>query len=162
MAPPLGTPALAASRCALAASIIVGCGQIQLGQSAGAAQQADAADTATPASAVIPDNKDSDIKLYYADRRVIKGAEALGKMQTEASLILWIAGNQFFAMDDVIRAFQETSREIAVGLVTLPPGLILKAIQANGWIYETRRRSWASMISSATTRRRPWSMAYIR
>jgi ABC-type molybdate transport system substrate-binding protein len=56
-------------------------------------------------------------------------------MQRDASLILWLAGNQFFAMDEVIAAFQKSKPEIAVGLITLPPGLLLEAIEKGGWRY---------------------------
>lgn len=86
----------------------------------------------------IPNDKDSDLKLYYADGSVIQGAEALGRMQREAKLILWLAGNQFFAMDEVVREFRKRNPGIDVGLITLPPGLILKAIQAGGWSYQGR------------------------
>ncbi len=85
--------------------------------------------------AVIPPNKDSDLKLYYADGRTINGAAALGRMQQDAELILWLAGNQFFAMDDVVRAFQSQNPRMDVGLITLPPGLLLSAIERNGWTY---------------------------
>jgi len=85
--------------------------------------------------AVVPPNKDSDLKLYYADGKIIRGADALGRMQREAELILWLAGNQFFAMDDVIRAFQARNPGIDVGLITLPPGLLLSAIEKGGWTY---------------------------
>ena len=85
--------------------------------------------------AVIPPNKDSDLKLYYADGRILNGANALGRMQQDAELILWLAGNQFFAMDDVVRAFQAQHRGIDVGLITLPPGLLLGAIEKGGWTY---------------------------
>jgi ABC-type molybdate transport system substrate-binding protein len=85
--------------------------------------------------AVIPANKDSDLKLYYADGRIINGAAALGRMQQDAELILWLAGNQFFAMDDVVRAFQKQSPSVSVGLITLPPGLLLEAIDKGGWVY---------------------------
>lgn len=87
-------------------------------------------------SAVIPKGKDNDLKLYYADGRIVKGAPALGRMQQDAKVILWLAGNQFFAMDDVVHAFQRMNPGVEVGLVTLPPGLILNAIQAGGWTYE--------------------------
>lgn len=96
---------------------------------------------ASPASgaqakhAVIPAGKDNDIKLYRADGSITKGAPALGKMQQEAELILWLAGNQFFAMDEVVRAFQKQNPKVDVGLITLPPGLILTAIQKGGWTY---------------------------
>ena len=85
--------------------------------------------------AVIPPNKDTDLKLYRTDGAIVKGADALGRMQTEAGLILWLAGNQFFAMDDVVSVFQKAHPGVAVGLITLPPGLILAAIQGGGWVY---------------------------
>lgn len=86
----------------------------------------------------IPPKKDNDLKLYYADGRMLKGADALARMQQDAGLILWLAGNQFFAMDDVVRAFQAKSPGTSVGLITLPPGLILNAIEKGGWRYEGR------------------------
>ena len=85
--------------------------------------------------AVIPPNKDSDLKLYRPDGTIVNGADALDRMQAEADLILWLAGNQFFAMDDVIGTFQKAQPGVAVGLITLPPGLILSAIQGGGWVY---------------------------
>ena len=57
------------------------------------------ADTASKYVA-IPPNKDSDLKLYKSDGSIVSGAAALGSMQQDASVILWLAGNQFFAMDD--------------------------------------------------------------
>jgi ABC-type molybdate transport system substrate-binding protein len=39
-------------------------------------------------------------------------------------------------MDDVVHAFQSKHPGTKVGLITLPPGLILNAIKAGGWIYE--------------------------
>ncbi len=83
----------------------------------------------------IPKNKDNDLKLYAAGGKITNGADALSRMQSEAGLILWLAGNQFFAMDDVVRAFQKRNPGIHVGLITLPPGLILSAIKAGGWEY---------------------------
>jgi ABC-type molybdate transport system substrate-binding protein len=88
--------------------------------------------------AVIPPNKDSDLKLYYADGRIVRGSDALARMQQDAELILWLAGNQFFAMDDVVRAFQAQNPGRDVGLITLPPGLILSAIEKGGWTYAGR------------------------
>ena len=59
---------------------------------------APAAMSAAPASstgfAAIPANKDSDLKLYRADGRIETGAAALGAMQRDAQLVLWLAGNQ--------------------------------------------------------------------
>jgi ABC-type molybdate transport system substrate-binding protein len=53
----------------------------------------------------------------------------------DAKLVLWLAGNQFFAMDDVVHAFQKGHAGTTVGLITLPPGLLLQAIKAGGWAY---------------------------
>ena len=88
--------------------------------------------------ATIPKDKDNDIKLYLAAGAIVKGADALGRMQQDAAVILWLAGNQFFAMDDVVRAFQKQNPGLEVGLITLPPGLLLDAIRAGGWSYGGR------------------------
>jgi ABC-type molybdate transport system substrate-binding protein len=88
-----------------------------------------------PQLAEIPPNKDTDLKFYRADGTIRTGAEALEHMSTDADLVLWVAGNQFFAMDAVIGSFQKTRPGVTVGLVTLPPGLILSAIQGGGWVY---------------------------
>jgi hypothetical protein len=56
----------------------------------------------TPA---IPQGRETDIKLYGANGgATVTGAEALEQMP-ETGLTLWLAGNQFFAMDDVIGTF---------------------------------------------------------
>ncbi len=86
----------------------------------------------------IPKDKDGDIKLYLGDGATVKGAEALGRMRRDAEVILWLAGNQFFAMDDVVHAFQKKNPGLGVGLITLPPGLLLDAIRAGGWSYGGR------------------------
>ncbi len=98
------------------------------------AQQAPSAEASKYAK--MPPKKDSDLKLYLADGRVESGAAAFGRMQQEAQVILWLAGNQFFAMDDVVHEFQKQNPGTAVGLITLPPGLLLEAIEKGGWIYE--------------------------
>ena len=85
--------------------------------------------------AAIPPGKDSDLRFYKTDGTILHGSAALEQMQADAGLILWLAGNQFFAMDDVIAAFRKLDPGISVGLVTLPPGLLLSAIQAGGWTY---------------------------
>ena len=85
--------------------------------------------------AAIPANKDSDLKLYRADGSIVSGPAALGRMSQDAQIVLWLAGNQFFAMDDVVAAFQKQNPGIAVGLITLPPGLLLEAISKGGWTY---------------------------
>jgi ABC-type molybdate transport system substrate-binding protein len=86
--------------------------------------------------AVIPPNKDTDLKFYQADGEIQQGALALEHMTSDANLVVWVAGNQFFAMDTVIGAFQKAYPGISVGLITLPPGLILAAIEAGGWRYD--------------------------
>jgi ABC-type molybdate transport system substrate-binding protein len=85
--------------------------------------------------AEIPPNKDTDLKFYRSGGSILTGAEALEHMGSDADLVLWVAGNQFFAMDAVIGGFQKTRPGVTVGLITLPPGLILSAIQSGGWIY---------------------------
>lgn len=92
-----------------------------------------AADTSKYAA--IPAGKDNDLRIFTTDGKVVKGAEALERMPKDAQLILWLAGNQFFAMEDVIRAFQKTESKTSVGLITLPPGLLLKGIQGGGVTY---------------------------
>lgn len=83
----------------------------------------------------IPADKDSDIKFYGPDGSVLTGSEALARMPG-ASLTLWVAGNQFFAMDKVIGEFRKSEPGVSVGLITLPPGLILSAILGGGWLYQ--------------------------
>jgi ABC-type molybdate transport system substrate-binding protein len=85
--------------------------------------------------AAIPPNKDTDLKFYQSDGSIRNGAAALEHMTSDADLVLWVAGNQFFAMDEVIGRFQRTHPGVTVGLITLPPGLILSAIQGGGWVY---------------------------
>ena len=89
----------------------------------------------TPA---IPKGKETDIKLYGVNGgAAVVGTEAL-EQTPKAGLILWLAGNQFFAMDDVVGAFRKHDPAISVGLITLPPGLLLEAIKAGGWVYEDK------------------------
>ena len=92
----------------------------------------------TEATALEPitTNKDDDLRLFYPDGSVIKGAAALDKMRTDANLNIWLAGNQFFAMQDVVHAFQAQHPNTVVGVVTLPPGKVLAAITKGGWNYE--------------------------
>lgn len=84
----------------------------------------------------IPPKKDDDLKLYLSDGGHVKGKDAMARMQKEADVVLWLAGNQFFAMDDVVAAYRKESPGTRVGLITLPPGLLLDAIAKGGWIYE--------------------------
>jgi ABC-type molybdate transport system substrate-binding protein len=88
-----------------------------------------------PKMAVVPKDKDNDLKFYRADGSVLQGAEAMERMHKDAKLVLWLAGNQFFAMDDVVRAYQKQHPGTEVGLITLPPGLLLDAILGGGWVF---------------------------
>lgn len=83
---------------------------------------------------LIPAGKDKDLKFYGASGGPAMGHDAMAKMPS-ANLVLWLAGNQFFAMDDVIAEFRKTNPDVTVGLITLPPGLLLQAIKAGGWKY---------------------------
>ena len=94
-----------------------------------------AEDAAASKLVAIPPDKDADIKFYAADGSVVTGTDALARMPN-ADLTLWVAGNQFFAMDEVIGAFRRSEGGLSVGLMTLPPGLIVSAILAGGWVYK--------------------------
>ncbi|MGA7253238.1 MAG: substrate-binding domain-containing protein [Pseudolabrys sp.] len=100
---------------------------------------AQTASTSSDVSAVktpaIPKNKETDIKFYpTSGSSAVIGKDALEDMP-KAGLVLWLAGNQFFAMDDVVHAFQNEHPGVTVGVITLPPGLLLQAIKAGGWAY---------------------------
>ncbi|HWC93612.1 MAG TPA: substrate-binding domain-containing protein, partial [Pseudolabrys sp.] len=82
----------------------------------------------------LPKGKETDVKFYPADGTAVTGRDAFERMP-QAGLVLWVAGNQFFAMDDVIGAFRKQHPGTSVGLITLPPGLLLQAIKAGGWRY---------------------------
>src|SRR5262245_1352079 len=94
------------------------------------------AQTTSPNSApAIPKGKETDIKFSSpSGSKPVTGGDAFEQM-AKADLILWLAGNQFFAMDDVIGAYQKQHPGTGVGLITLPPGLLLQAIKAGGWTY---------------------------
>src|SRR5579871_4486271 len=84
---------------------------------------------------VLPPQHDADLRWFGADGTRVSGVAALERIRA-ADLTVWLAGNQFFAMDRVIGDFQAAHRGIAVGLLTLPPGLLLQAIKAGGLTYE--------------------------
>ena len=133
----MSTRAAALFRAVVATAVLGGCAEAPIQSPPAAPPQASAPKAAVaPKLAVIPKGKDSDLKLYLADGRIVGGAEALRRMPGEAKLILWLAGNQFFAMDDVVRAFQRQNPGLPVGLVTLPPGLLLDA--PSGQLSRTR------------------------
>src|SRR5450759_181073 len=39
-------------------------------------------------------------------------------------------------MDDIIGTFQKSNSRTSVGLITLPPGLLLQAIKDGGWVFD--------------------------
>jgi ABC-type molybdate transport system substrate-binding protein len=102
--------------------------------------------------ATIPPNKDTDLKFYQADGAILQGSGALEHMTSDANLVVWVAGNQFFAMDEVIGAFQKAYPGVTVGLMTLPPGLILSAIQRGGWIYNGKEYRCAPDIYASVNK----------
>ena len=58
---------------------------------------------------------------------------------TSADLILFMAGNQFMAMEPLIAAFQKQHPDIKnIFYETLPPGLELRQILAGGAIFKDR------------------------
>jgi ABC-type molybdate transport system substrate-binding protein len=85
----------------------------------------------------VPADHDADLRWFGADGTHLDGVRAFERMPT-ADLTLWVAGNQFFAMDRVIGDFQAKHRGVSVGLITLPPGLVQTAIKAGGWTYQGR------------------------
>lgn len=57
----------------------------------------------------------------------------------EADLVVFMAGNQFMVMDELIGAFQTEHRQIGkIFFETLPPGLELKQILAGGALFRDR------------------------
>ncbi|HTW84817.1 MAG TPA: substrate-binding domain-containing protein [Candidatus Sulfotelmatobacter sp.] len=96
---------------------------------------AQTAQTAPAALAAIPAGHDDDLRLFVPGQPVVKGPAALAAMP-KADLIVWVAGNQFFAMEDLVRTFQTTHPHAAVVVVTLPPGLELDGILHGGFRYE--------------------------
>ncbi len=74
---------------------------------------------------IIPSNRKDDLhNLEIADR---------------ADLVLFVAGNQFMVMDELISAFQAKWPEVKnIYYETLPPGLELKQILAGGAIFQGR------------------------
>jgi len=119
------------------------------------------AQTTSPNSAPsIPKGKETDVKFYSpsGDKPVV-GGHAFEQMP-KAGLILWLAGNQFFAMDDVIGAYQKQHPGTGVGLITLPPGLLLQAIKTGGWTYADKNYRglpdiYASVTSGISSSSRP-------
>ena len=88
----------------------------------------------------VPDGHEADVRLFEADGGQLDGLAAFRRM-ADADLTVWAAGNQFFAMTKVVGAFQALHPGVTVGLMTLPPGMILAAIKAHGWSFGDARLS---------------------
>jgi molybdate transport system substrate-binding protein len=72
----------------------------------------------------------------------------------EAQLVLFMAGNQFMVMDDLIRLFQERHPEVEyIFYETLPPGLELKQILAGGAFFEGKLVTGNPDIYTSVTER---------
>lgn len=93
---------------------------------------------AAPDPVAVPAGHEADVRIFEADGRQLDGMPAFRRM-AEADLTVWAAGNQFFAMPRVIGAFQALHPGVTVGLMTLPPGMILAAIKAHGWTFGDAR-----------------------
>ncbi|BBP05300.1 hypothetical protein TPL01_14750 [Sulfuriferula plumbiphila] len=86
----------------------------------------------------IPANKDEDLRVFYPDGKVVKGEEALELMQAgKTGFNIWLAGNQFFAMEAVVHAFQKHHKDV-VGVITMPPGKVMNAVLKGGWVYKDK------------------------
>ncbi len=86
----------------------------------------------------IPPAMTTDLSLYLGDGQIVRGIAALERMPAEADVVLWLAGNQFLAMDQVIRTFQARWPGTRVGLLTLPSGLLLEGIKQGGLAFQGR------------------------
>jgi ABC-type molybdate transport system substrate-binding protein len=78
----------------------------------------------TPLPIIPPDREDDLHHLEFVD---------------SADLVLFVAGNQFMVMDELVSAFQKENPEIKkIYYETLPPGLELKQILAGGAVFRDR------------------------
>lgn len=99
------------------------------------------ADGATPPAAAaalqeIKADKSEDLKVRFPDGRIIEGKQAIEMMASgKTDLNLWLAGNQFFAMPDVLEAWQREDPKV-VGIITLPPGDVMSAVLLGGWTFQ--------------------------
>jgi molybdate transport system substrate-binding protein len=72
----------------------------------------------------------------------------------KAQLILFMAGNQFMVMDDLMRLFQERHPEVEyIFYETLPPGLELKQIIAGGALFKGELVTGSPDIYTSVTER---------
>jgi ABC-type molybdate transport system substrate-binding protein len=72
------------------------------------------------------------------------------EIAAKADLVLFMAGNQFMAMNDIVTEFQAVYPEVKqIFYETLPPGLELKQIMAEGFIFQDKTLSIYPDIYSA-------------
>jgi ABC-type molybdate transport system substrate-binding protein len=90
---------------------------------------------ATAEPVAVTEQRNEDLRVFERQGGIVYGVPAMQKMESGGPLVLWVAGNQFLAMERVVHAFQKQHPDIDVGVVTLPPGLLLRAIQAGGLSY---------------------------
>src|SRR3972149_9521345 len=70
----------------------------------------------------------------------------------KAQLILFMAGNQFMVMDNLIQLFQERHPEVEyIFYETLPPGLELKQILAHGALFKGKHITGSPDIYTSVT-----------
>lgn len=79
--------------------------------------------------------------IYISIRPTITSGEDLHNLEyaEDADLTLFMAGNQFMAMDELVKAFQEEYPEVKrIFYETLPPRLMLNQILNDGALFEDR------------------------
>jgi hypothetical protein len=81
----------------------------------------------------LPADTRADLSYFDAQGRRHEGSPALARMAHDADLVVWCAGNQFLAIPDAVAAFQALHPGARIGVITMPPELELRAIQAGGW-----------------------------
>ena len=119
----------------LLATLIIGMIAGVVNYSVFAADSPSAQNAAVSKLEQIGSDRESDIKVFLPDGKEISGEEAFEKMPS-ADLSIWVAGNQFFAMPDVLHAFQAqfpAGKKPTIGLITLPPGKVVDAMLGGGW-----------------------------
>jgi molybdate transport system substrate-binding protein len=76
------------------------------------------------------------------------------ELAEQADLVLFMAGNQFMAMEEIITAFQQEYPGVSnIFYETLPPGLELRQIMSGGAIFRDRLISVPADVYSSVNRR---------